>query len=91
MPSINFEVSDDGSLALSKVTRILAGGELDVTLSLAVLDELLDLGDGLARHDHAGHALGARRGGDLDARQTVAVGRDGAQHRAAVEASMVWR
>ena len=59
-----------------------------VTLSRAVLDELDDLGHGLARNDHAGHALGAVRRRDLDAGEAVAVGGDGAHARCEPPASM---
>jgi hypothetical protein len=40
----------------------------------------LDLAHRLARHDHAGHAVGAGRQRNFELRQTVTVGRDRSQH-----------
>ena len=62
------------------------------TVLLAVLDELLDLGDGLARHDHARHAVGALAAPAISTRASrwpsVATARSIVPDPAA---SMVWK
>ena len=47
--------------------------------AVAILDQALHLADGLARHDDAGHSVGALRQIEIDLRQAVAVSRDRAQ------------
>ena len=74
-----------------KVRRIFEDESSMPTGSSPSSIELLDLGDGLARHDHARHAVGAGRRRDVDAGEPVAVGRDRAQHRARSGASIVWK
>ena len=70
--------------------RVIAGrGKADLrfgnrhgNLRLVIIQQFAQLAHRLARHDHAGHAVGAFGQGRVDAGQTVAVGGHAAQHRA---------
>src|SRR5262249_26296225 len=59
----------------------LARRQFHGDLGLVVLDQALDLADGLARHDDAGYPGGALRQRQLHLCQPVAVGRNRAQRR----------
>ncbi len=63
------------------VKRILPCDSSIFDFGLVVLDQPLHFADGLARHDDAGHAGGARRQRQVDLRQAMAVGGDAAQRR----------
>ena len=63
------------------VKRIFPWLSSIVMVASRILDQALHLADGLARHDHAGHAAGPVRQGKIDLRQAMAVGGDAAQGR----------
>ena len=53
--------------------------QFDLHFAVVVFDQALHFADGLARHDHARHAVGAGRRVEIDLREAVAVGCDRAQ------------
>ena len=57
----------------------LALRQFDADFALIVVDQPQHFADGLARHDHAGHAVRALGQGQVDLRQAMAIGRDRAQ------------
>ncbi len=63
----------------------LARAEVDLDVGVErFLEQLPELADGLPRNDHVGHPLGALGTRDGEAREPVAVGRSGLEHRLVV-------